>query len=175
VAGGEVIGAAIGVLLLILVGYVLVGSTLTSSEVVASAQKDLQLQNEERLGTSIEISNAQIINLEPSHNLTFNITNTGNQIIGKFNSIDMLIANSNPSMGGGVPVLYSYIGVPNTVGNAASQKWGYTTISPDQVHPGMLDPGETMRVNIFIGTFPDHTTVYLIVTTPNGISAAGNG
>jgi flagellar protein FlaF len=173
-AGADVIEAAIGVSLLILVGYVLVGSILTSSEIVASAQKDLQLQSKAQLGTSIQISNEQIIGSEPNHNLTFDITNTGSEIIGKFNNTDMLITNSNPSLGGGVPVSYSYIGVPSTVGNAASKNWGYTTISPDQIHPGMLDPAETMRVNIFIGSFPSHTTVYLIVTTPNGVSAAGN-
>jgi len=50
-AGAEIIGAAISVLLLILVGYFLIGSALTTAETVASAQKDITLQNEARLQT----------------------------------------------------------------------------------------------------------------------------
>ena len=43
-AVAEIIGAAVGVLLLIIVAYIVVGSTLTTAETVSFAQKDLTLQ-----------------------------------------------------------------------------------------------------------------------------------
>jgi len=53
-AVSEIIGAAVGILLLVIVAYVIVGGTLTAGETIATAQKDLTLQNEARLRTSIQ-------------------------------------------------------------------------------------------------------------------------
>ena len=51
-----IIAAAVGVMLLIVVGYVVVGATITTAETVTNAQKDVTLQNEIRLGTAIVIT-----------------------------------------------------------------------------------------------------------------------
>ncbi len=42
-AVAELIGATVGVIILVLVAYVLVGSTLSTAQTVAEAQKDLTL------------------------------------------------------------------------------------------------------------------------------------
>jgi len=170
-AGAIIIACAIGILLLVLAGYVIVGGTLSSANIIASAQKDMILSRNEQLGTSIQILNEQIRGSEPTHNLTFNITNTGNSIIGNFNKTDMFITNSYFT--GSVPYRYSYNGLPYINGSATARTWGYMGIYPDVIHPSMLDPGETMMVQIFIGSF-DHSSIDITVTTPNGFSVNGN-
>ena len=69
-AVAEIIGAAIGVLLLVVVAYLLVGGTLNAAETVGNAQKDLTLLNEARMRTSITISDTEII--DPNLNLRYN-------------------------------------------------------------------------------------------------------
>ncbi len=54
-AVADLIGAAVGVLLLVLVAYILVGSTLSTAEIVSNAQKDLTLHDEARLHTDFII------------------------------------------------------------------------------------------------------------------------
>jgi flagellar protein FlaF len=171
-AGAIIIACAIGILMLVLVGYVLVGSTLTSADIIASAQKDMAMQKEEQIATAIQISNAQFTTMgDPLHKFTFNLQNTGNVPIGDFNSTDVFISISQ-----GIPERYSFNGVVsgNTPGSNTSKTWGYMTITPDMIHPYMLDPGETMAVNItgYIITGSDPVAV-VNVTTPNGITAVG--
>ena len=82
-----IIAAAVGVMLLIVVGYVVVGATITTAETVTNAQKDVTLQNEKRLGTAIAITNPE----NNSSIITSNITNTGTEIISDFNHMDVLV------------------------------------------------------------------------------------
>ena len=58
-----IIAAAVGVMLLIVVGYVVVGATITTAETVTNAQKDVTLQNEMRLGTAIVITDPENLQL----------------------------------------------------------------------------------------------------------------
>jgi archaeal flagellar protein FlaF len=156
VAGAEIIGAAIGVLLLVLVGYIMVGSTLSSAEIVANAQKDITLQNEARLRTDMSFfpSSAQIINTISSPNLTFCLNNTGSEVIGDFTHMDVFTTNVSGTQH------YIY----DSTGGA-----GYWTIfqfDRDFVHPRMLDPGEAVWINAtYVGEKP--TTV--LVSTSNGV------
>ena len=75
-------------MLLIVVGYVVVGATITTAETVTSAQKDVTLQNEVRLGTAIVITDPK--NNRPAI-ITSNISNTGTEIISDFNHMDVLV------------------------------------------------------------------------------------
>jgi hypothetical protein len=169
-AGTDVIEAAIGITLLLIVSYVVIGSITGAANTVSSAQNDLTQRQQEQLGTSINISDKLISGSSPNYILKVNITNTGSQTIGNFNNTDMFITNSY--LNGNVTQRYIYIGVPNTQGDVSSHTWGYMTITPDQIHPNMLDPGETMMVQIFIGNFDKTTIINIIATTPNGVSAA---
>jgi len=134
-AGAEIIGAAIGVLLLILVGYLMIGSALITAEVVTSAQKDITIQNEARLQTVFTISG-----IYSSSVLTVNIVNSGSETIGDFNHMDVYVTQQ-----GGSPAYHSF--TVTGIGVAGSS-WNCTGISPDNIHPGMLDPDETMVVMI---------------------------
>ncbi|MDO8873402.1 MAG: hypothetical protein Q7V05_11845 [Methanoregula sp.] len=161
-AVAEIIGAAIGVMMLVIVAYVLVGSVLTAAEVVNNAQKDLTLLNEARMRTDISIypSSARIIPdiLEPI--LTFCLNNTGSEIIGDFTHMDVFTTNETG--------IQRYIYYPSYDFTALGkiEHWSISRFDRDFVHPGMLDPGEAVWINAtYVGEKP--TTV--LVSTSNGV------
>ena len=167
-AGAEVIGAAISILLLILVGYIMVGSTLSSAEIVASAQKDLMLQNEARLRTEITIPLDDITIEEvssTSFNLKFNLKNLGNEVVGDFKHMDVILSFSSDT-----PIHYKFNEIPKTQGYAGDGTWGYTQISSENIHPGMLDPNEIMLVEID-GFDSIPLPLQITMITPNGAQA----
>ena len=157
--------------MLVLAGYVLVGGTLSSANMITSAQKDMVMQKEAQMNTAIQISEAGFTPYDADHNLTFNLQNTGSNPIFDYNKTDMFISISQ-----GPPERYSFNGVVsgNTPGSNTSKTWGYMTITPDTIHPYMLDPGETMAVKIVDYIIPgSHPIAVVNVTTPNGITAVG--
>ena len=89
-AAAGIIGTAVGVILLIVVAYVVVGATLTAAETMSNAQKDVTLQNQMRIGTAFTISD-QIYN---NSIIYTNVTNTGTEIIRDFNHMDILVYNN---------------------------------------------------------------------------------
>jgi len=157
-AVSEIIGAAVGVILLVIVAYVVVGSTLFAAETVTAAQKDLTLQQEARLRTSIAISgitfNESIIHA--------NVTNTGTEIIGDFKHVDVLVYDT----GLGKYRLYPYVaGTPPITPDS----WGIENRFSEIIHPYELDPGETYRIEINTEGSSPH---WFQVTTANGVPAS---
>jgi len=150
-AVSEIIGAAVGILLLVIVAYIVVGSTLTAAETVATAQKDLSLQHEERLGTSITLNRSEISNT--TSELDFSITNNGDEIISDFNQMDILTWKGHPGEG----YDHAVYGVTG---------WTIDRIEPDFIHPMQLDPGEKMWIRL---KFDTDKPVWLQVTTSNGV------
>ena len=161
------IEAAIGITLLLIVSYVVIGSIITAADTVSNTRKDITLQNEARLDTDIVISNVSWSSLS-SDKLRFNITNTGSEVIGNLNATDVFVAISTDT-----PKLYKFdlASSPSPgYGRADLGTWAYSSISPDNIHPGMLDPGEMMLVKIYnLPTVHPNTLVGL--TTSNGVSA----
>ena len=163
-AGADVIEAAIGITLLLIVSYVVLGSITTAATTVSTAKKDNALQNEARLDTGIVISNVSWNN----DCLRFNITNTGSEVIGNFNATDVFVANSTDT-----PKLYKFdlASSPSPgYGSAILGTWAYNSIWPDTVHTGILDPGEIMTIKICALTTV-HPNTLVGVTTSNGASA----
>jgi len=158
-AVAEIIGAAVGVMLLVVVAYMLVGSVLTSAEIVSTAQKDLTLQNEERVRTSFVITdknkNANVLNIS--------ITNTGSEIIGDKTHMDIFTSQIGGSTGYWHLTYHTLCGVEGT--------WcipGDKGIVPDTIHPNQLDPDEKMWI---MATSPTGTTPgWCQVVTSNGAS-----
>ncbi|PKL58876.1 MAG: hypothetical protein CVV34_00635 [Methanomicrobiales archaeon HGW-Methanomicrobiales-5] len=154
-AVAEIIGAAVGVMLLIIVAYVLVGSVLTTAEVVTNAQKDVTYLQGTRLGTSIALDKTDI-HFPPGTELNFNVTNTGNVAITDFKHMDLFVDNS-----GFQHLSYSTsCGIVNT--------WCKVSINPDVIHPNQLDPGEKMWVR---ATLSNTQLNWLQITTSNGVNA----
>jgi len=155
VAGAEIIGTAIGVLLLILVGYLLVGSTLSSAEIVASAQKDMTLQNEARLRTDITIFKPGVY----GSSFNFSLNNTGNEVIGDFPHMDIFSYDSSSGY-----QRYTY----DPSGTGGQNNWTIVKFDRDFVHPSMLDPGEAMWISVTYSGTP----ISIVVSTSNGVYAS---
>jgi archaellum component FlaF (FlaF/FlaG flagellin family) len=157
-AGAVVIVSAIGILLLVLVGYVLVGNTLASGNMIASAQKDMTALREDQLNTNITVTyTSQNYGVQcPVHNLNFTIRNTGNTIID-YQKLNMVIMTTPP---------YS----PDYINGYATGDWQLLGIYQDQyghgelVNPNLWDPGEYVAGYICMDPHP--TDLY--VFTPNG-------
>ena len=151
--------------MLLIVSYVVIGSIITAADTVSTAKKDIALQNEARVDTDILISNVSWIN---NNCLLFNTTNTGSEVIGNLNATDVYVANSTDA-----PKYYKFdlASSPSPgYGSAILGTWAYNSIQPGTVHTGILDPGETMTINI--SYFPKvHPNTLVGVTTSNGASA----
>jgi len=158
-AVAELIGAAIGVLLLVTVAYLLVGGTLSTAETVVTAQKDLTLLQEARLRTGIMISHIETIQ---GTDLKFNVTNNGNEIINDLPHLDVYSFNKTKGDTYGY-THYTYdrynLGDP---GN-----WSITAFENDNIHANELDPGVNMSIRVIYINKPDS----IQVTTSNGVSA----
>jgi flagellar protein FlaF len=160
-AVGEIIGAAIGILMLIIVAYLVVGTTLSTAELVVAAQKDITQQNEIRLNTGMAI----ISYYQPDaarYTFNFSLNNTGSETISDFTHFDLY---TEDALSSGF-VRYRY----DRSGNAAGT-WTTERIDRDFVHPQMLDPGESMWV---CATYSVNTPVWVLVSTGTGATAAGS-
>lgn len=157
-AVAEIIGAAIGVLMLVVVAYILVGSTLTAGETVVNAQKDLTLINEARLKTDINLNKAEIS--ITGSGLNFSVTNTGNEIISDFDHVDLYTYNNSMSE----YQHYTY----DKEKSGATGTWRIIKIDNDYIHPNQLDPGEKAWI---MATFSGNNPIWVQVATNNGVYA----
>lgn len=159
-AVAELIGAAVGVLLLIFVAYVLVGSTLSTAQTLAESQKDLTLMDESRLRTDIQFSRADV---EEGNIINFSFTNNGSEIVSDFKHMDLLTVNSS-----GEYTHYTYVKTPT--GSAGT--WWISFFDPaDGIHPGQLDPGEKIYG---LAYYPgDDAPRWIQITTGNGVYTSG--
>jgi flagellar protein FlaF len=156
-AVSEIIGAAVGVILLVIVAYVVVSSTLIAAETMANTQKDLTLLQEARIRTSVSIA-------DPEFNESIihaNITNSGTEIISDFKHMDVLVYDNERND----YQIYPYApGEPVTPAT-----WGIQDRYNEFIHPYELDPGETYQIRInTLGRSPG----WFQITTANGVSAS---
>lgn len=156
-AVAEIIGAAIGVLLLVVVAYILVGSTLSTAELVVTAQNDLTLNHEQRLRTDLEITDKII----EGSAINFSVRNSGSEIITDFAHTTVL------SYDGVSPGYTGYIYQKDVIPSGGY--WSITRFENDYLHPKSLDPGESMRC---MATFSGDTPLWFQITTANGVSAS---
>ncbi len=156
-AVAEIVGAAVGVMLLVVVAYMLVGSVLTAAEVVSTAQKDLTLQDEARMRTNFAISD---ITYNPNGNITYKIFNKGTEIISDFKHMDVIVEQN------GEYNIYPYDATAsNTQGT-----WYISGRIKDTIHPYQLDPGETFEITVVLSDpVPPE---WFQVTTGNGVYAS---
>jgi flagellar protein FlaF len=152
-AAASLVATALGIILLLVTGYVLVGGALTSSQVVMEAQKDMTAAQVEMLGTGMEITAVS----SSSNPIYIQVTNSGNVPIDDFEHMDVFLYQSNA-----VPTRVSYGpgGGDNT--------WQKLSISPDTVYKNQWDPGEEMNIS---ATYTGSPPVAVQITTANGVSA----
>ncbi|HUU75713.1 MAG TPA: hypothetical protein VMW63_06440 [Methanoregulaceae archaeon] len=145
-AAASLVATALGIVLLIVAAYILVGGVLVTSETVVETQKDMTAVQVKMLGTSLEITDVSTTNP-----LNITVTNSGNEPIRNFEDIDVYLMSSSVS-----PVLYQY-----------GTEWT-KVINNDVVYPNQWDPGE--EITIFL-TYTGSPPSMVQITTGNGISA----
>jgi len=159
-AAAEIVGAAIGVLLLVVVAYMLVAGTLTMAETVVTAQKDITIMQEARLRTSITITDSKID--DTINTLKINITNNGNEIVSDLPHMDIFSYNTTNGY-----TMYTYVPAASvTPGTWYIPENGFEN---DYIHAGQLDSGVNMTVVVTF--YSDSRPDSIQVTTNNGISA----
>jgi archaeal flagellar protein FlaF len=155
-AVSEIIGAAVGVILLVIVAYVVVGSTLFAAETMANTQKDLTIQQEARMRTAFSIGDQK----NQSTLIVANITNTGTEIISDFKHVDVIVYDKDSN---------TYEICTYTAGGIMASHWGVTNHYNEFIHPNELDPGEKYQIWVQpVGTNPK----WFQITTANGVSAS---
>jgi flagellar protein FlaF len=148
---GSLIASAIAIILLVITAYVIVGGTIATAEIVALAQEEQAHTISKAMRTSIDIvdvqfdANASVMYVE--------VLNAGSEIIAGFDDMDVfVIYDAEPQY------------VPAGIGPGT---WTAGAITPDAVHPGQLDPEET--VNITVACTGGDTPAWVQVTTGNGV------
>jgi len=163
-AGAIIIACAIGILLLVLVGYVLVGSTLSSADIIASAQKDTTALKEERLDTNIMVTYSNYDELVP-HQMWFRIKNTGNTKIN-YTELNMVIITQDLPP----PTIYINNIGNGVIGSSPVGTWRFDGIHRDEsdrdelVNLNEWDPGEFLYGWVSMTPHPTEFHVF----TPNG-------
>lgn len=167
-AVAELIGAAVGVLLLVIVAYLLVGGTLSTAETVTTAQKDITLLNEARMRTSMTITDSES---QGSKFLNFSVRNTGSEPITDLVHMDVFSYDENYHY-----LRYTYIAPAYDVGYHPLT-WTTRGFEYDTIHKGELDPGVKMEIKLNLPDSeyevvnPPIIIKNIQVTTGNGVSA----
>jgi flagellar protein FlaF len=144
---GTVIASAIGIILLIITAYFLIGGTLSAAKTAVLAQRDASQQENQRIHTRIEIMNASA---NTDDKVTFiEVENTGSEVIGDFGHMEVYLFQGTQ---------------PYTYTNFSGQ-WNYT-LQRDMVNPGLLDPDEVVNITVpYAGADP----AWVKVATANGV------
>ena len=165
-AVAEIIGAAIGTMLLVIVAYLLVGNVLSTAEVVSNAQKDMTFLETSRLDTHISVTYEGIDASNTTPALNFTVTNTGSQAISDFDHATVFTYATGDT---------GYKKYDYKKENPGLYEWGKLSIKyhddngwhDELVHPGQLDPGETLWALAYFS--PGSTPVWFEFCTNNGV------
>jgi archaeal flagellar protein FlaF len=149
-AFASILASAVGILLLIITAYVLVGGTMTTTQTVVNAQTDMTAIHVKMLGTAVQI---EYTNISAPGQLDVSVLNMGTEPIQDLAHMDVLLKS-----GGSAPVL-----------KTKDSGWVLGSITPDTVHPNQWDPGELLNMTV---TFSDPAPDWVQVTTANGALAS---
>jgi flagellar protein FlaF len=154
-AVADLIGAAVGVILLVIVAYLLVGSTISTAEIVTNAQKTAVLQEETQLRTDFTISE---INREDDYTFNCTINNNGTEIISDFKHMDVIVYDGTNNY---QLCTYSTVASPGT--------WTIVGYGNEVIHSHELDPGESYIIRVTTLGISPH---WFQITTGNGVYAS---
>jgi len=146
-AAATLVASAVGILILVITAYVVMGGTITLSETVTTSQKALVGQEAARLHTRVEITGASVVDALKVAFLE--VKNTGSETVRNPDEMGLILLHS------GEPVFYTN----------SSGTWWYR-ISPDAIHPGQLDPDEVMNISV---TYTAVAPTWAKVVTGNGM------
>jgi len=152
-AFADLIGAAVGVMLLVIVAYLLVGSTISTAEIVTNAQRAAALQEQVQFRTGFTISDAYA----DQSTINCTVKNTGSEIISDFKHMDFIVYDRNATT---EYTIYPY----SKDGRAGT--WTIVPSGNEVIHLSELDPGESYKFQVTtLGTDP----IWFQITTGNGV------
>jgi len=175
-AGADVIGIAVCIILLVVLCYAVVGSIVMTSGVIINAQSDMTRLQEERSNTDILVTYSWLWNGDPvlpadPHELEFFIKNTGSTKIN-YTELNMVIItkDSPPSV-----IFIDSVGT-GEIGSSSVGTWWFEGIyrsddlswTTEKVNLNQWDPGEFVAGWIKMNTHP----VGFYVFTPNGATGS---
>lgn len=152
-AAASLVATAVGVLLLLITGYLLAGGIIVLTETAVAAEKDMNAVNLNKLGTSIRIEGSSM------NGTVLTLNNTGSERISDFASMDVYLKANNSAI-----EYYPYNENPSERG------WTVTTIVPNYINLGSWDPGETMTITV--NNPLNGPYIWAQVTAPNGVSSS---
>jgi archaellum component FlaG (FlaF/FlaG flagellin family) len=170
-AGADVIEAAIGITLLLIVSYVVIGSITAAAGTVSSAQNDITQREQDRLGTSIAVADYHCQwsywDGQDIYSLHFRVLNTGNRIITNPAQMTVMLIRGSDR-----PLLYKY-----GDGSYGTMTWYYDGnfdidiyMTNEIINPGQWDPGEYLYGRMDVNFSPAYTDNIQVVLA-NGANA----
>ena len=165
---GPVIATAIAIIVLIAAGYVLIGGMAHSADITAATMKSSGDLKNQQLKTALELDGAAgFIN----GTFSCSVHNRGSEKIANLSQADVIMTFMDP--GNGIVDVYW---VPyQQPGQTTGMYWrnaGIDSITGDIINPGMLDPGETLTVEVVRDSgFPSNIGTVL-VAAPDGVTAS---
>lgn len=152
-AAASLVATAFGIIVIIVTAYVLAGSTLVTSEVVSTAQKDMTEIQLRMLGTSVQYVGSS---LSPGI-VYIELENNGREPIRDYRYMDVFIDDEISREW----FRFSYNDYPQ-VGS-----WRVEEIRNDLIYPNQWDPGEIINISVmYTGISPSSFRV----ATPNGVT-----
>ena len=166
-AGADVIGTAVCIILLVVMCYAVVGSIMMTSGVIINAQNDMTRSQQERMDTSITMADCRWSSDLGLYRINFTVLNNGNQVIKNINQTGVVVM-----MGSNQPLYY------NNGVNKGAATWYYDgsfdkdiSRTSETLNPGQWDPNEYLFGQVWIDFNPSPTYTQVQVVLPNGIKA----
>lgn len=165
---GPVIATAISIVVLIAAGYVLIGGMAHSADVTVATMKSTGDLKNQQLKSAMELSGAAgYLN----GSLSFAVANTGSEKIANVSQIDVILTFTDPGNGTVDAYRVPYQQPGQTTGTYWSNA-GIDSLTGDAINPGMLDPGETLQVEVASDSGFPASIGTVLVAAPDGNTAS---
>lgn len=166
---GPVIGTAISIVVLLAAGYTLIGGMAHSADVTAATMKSSGDLKNQQLKTELELDSAAgYLN----GSLSFDIDNTGSEKITNVTQIDVILKFTGA---GNTSTVATYWVPYQQPGQTTGLYWsnaGIDSLTGDAINPGILDPGETLHVDIASDSEFPASIGTVMVAAPDGVTAS---
>ena len=144
---------------------VMARSGYSSVDLLGKSWQGMGQRLEERAHTDLSVVSTSID--EGKANINVRLRNDGEVKMADWARMDIVVQYSSES-----GTRYARW-IPYTSGSLSSNTWTVTNIESDTFEPGVLNPGETLEVQIRINpTMGPGTTGWVIVSTENGITVS---
>jgi hypothetical protein len=149
--------------ILMVSAMVLARSGYQSVDQMGQLWKQLEVRSSEQVHTQLAITNVT----SNSPHVDVDLLNEGSTALADYGRMDVLVQYTT---GGGAPVL---AWIPYTNGALAQNTWAIQGITNDAFEPGILNPGETLRMRIWLDPSAGvGTTNRLVIATDLGITVS---